>query len=1501
MTAESRVRRPLRALLLWVLAAVGLALAAGVAAGAWISRTAEGREFALEWAVSRLRPMINGSITVGSLGPPGLLEAATLYELAVTDTTGHTVIAADSIKAQYSILGLLTGTPDVTDLEIWGAVLDLAAEHGPVDLAALVALPDEDAPDQDAPNQAAPNQAAPDAMPAVSSPAIRIGDIAIRSATVVRPGELAGENRVITIDADLWDVAIRPAERLLLTANARAPNISYPVGNGVLQLSDIVATIAVGAETTVVEFAQFDLPESRGRGRLETRPQPDGRRTFMDLDMSHLALTDLRWIHGGLDGGVAQGRFGIVYDPTGLRIDLDEVRADLDDGGRLALSGALLVDDATTLSELRLSPDGLATREIEPFVPVDQLPTGRISGELSLDGALDRLDFAGDLTLQPEPGRGPPMHVVGNGTIPNATGVADLELTVASLNYALLQPFVVQPGVRGIGDLAIRANGRLETGIAVEIAATHALPGDIASQVALAGSLYGDTAISVVDLDGTVSPLSLPTLGAFLESTPLHGQVDGSFSLRGPMERLDMAVDLHTESGRLAAEGTINARNPAAGYAVAVSSDDLDLSRLLPMLPESTTVAGRATLVGQGLDLGSLQANLTLDTGPSSIGALHVDSAAFNGRVDGDGLLHVETLYAEAAGVVVDGQGDIGAMPGVVGGGIEVSLSSPSIRPLRDLFMGPNLVAWDELSRIEQDLLIELDGVDPDTVPRARDLRFGGAVQGDLEIYGGLDDLSAAGVVRLNGLEYGQTAAASLVAELDLAGMRIARDQAGTPDNPGDSRFGDPRVRITATGDSLAYGERRYQRATAEIDFALGAQGRLRALVERSDRESYEAQGVVRLTDRTGRVDLDRLTLVFDDRRWNLQGPARFQWSPDFIEVNDFGLIRPGGQGLSLRANGRIARNGGGESDFRLGTNALELSIVGRLLQMETPPTGRLAMDLRANGTGTDPRWQGVMRIDEAEYQTLLFDSLTVRGSYAARSLTTALESWTNGRRALAINGTVPLDFTRAPVDEPLPERPIGLTVAADSFPAAMASGALKSLEQIDGTVSGNVALTGNTSEPQLNGALHWQDGAALIASVGVQLSSAEVNLGLNPDGSVNVTASAVSGGTIDVDGTVDVSQLADSVPLNLAFRARNFRVIEREDMEAAISSDNVTLTGSFDFPFIQGAVDVEGGTVFVEEFQRTAEAVNLYDPALFRAATLQFGDDRDDDVVETRLPFLQNLRMLIDVHVGRGNFLRSRQMNVETTGDLRLTFDRRGNQLILAGEMGVARGTYSLGPRTLTLTEGVFRFPGTPGFNPGIAITAEDRLRTRDGQPLVITADISGTLLSPVPTFSSDSESAMSEADLINYLVFGRSTSALLGEAGAPVGAARDLLLGQFANEISYLLATDLGVDHISVSRSEQGQANAAFGASSLQLEVGKYVLDDLYLTGVFERGFCTDPTLPRNSGGVRFEVGMPRDVRLEGFVEGRCTRGGYRGLGDAALELENIWGFLLFREWGY
>ncbi|MDE2753349.1 MAG: hypothetical protein OXI83_12295, partial [Gemmatimonadota bacterium] len=87
MTREDKPAggRWIRTIFLWLVVAASLGLAAGVAGAVWISHTAAGREAALDWVLNRVRPAINGSITVGSMGPGGLFGGTTLHDIRLTD------------------------------------------------------------------------------------------------------------------------------------------------------------------------------------------------------------------------------------------------------------------------------------------------------------------------------------------------------------------------------------------------------------------------------------------------------------------------------------------------------------------------------------------------------------------------------------------------------------------------------------------------------------------------------------------------------------------------------------------------------------------------------------------------------------------------------------------------------------------------------------------------------------------------------------------------------------------------------------------------------------------------------------------------------------------------------------------------------------------------------------------------------------------------------------------------------------------------------------------------------------------------------------------------------------------------------------------------------------------------------------------------------------------------------------------------------------------------
>src|SRR5690625_7570417 len=95
-----------------------------------------------------------------------------------------------------------------------------------------------------------------------------------------------------------------------------------------------------------------------------------------------------------------------------------------------------------------------------------------------------------------------------------------------------------------------------------------------------------------------------------------------------------------------------------------------------------------------------------------------------------------------------------------------------------------------------------------------------------------------------------------------------------------------------------------------------------------------------------------------------------------------------------------------------------------------------------------------------------------------------------------------------------------------------------------------------------------------------------------------------------------------------------------------------------------------------------------------------------------------------VEVEIQRGSWLRSRQLNVEVSGDLRVEFNRSREDIRLTGTLNAVRGTYEfyiaedLPARRLIVREGVVEFDGTPGVNAAVDLTASYRGRTTNGHP---------------------------------------------------------------------------------------------------------------------------------------------------------------------------------------
>jgi hypothetical protein len=225
--------------------------------------------------------------------------------------------------------------------------------------------------------------------------------------------------------------------------------------------------------------------------------------------------------------------------------------------------------------------------------------------------------------------------------------------------------------------------------------------------------------------------------------------------------------------------------------------------------------------------------------------------------------------------------------------------------------------------------------------------------------------------------------------------------------------------------------------------------------------------------------------------------------------------------------------------------------------------------------------------------------------------------------------------------------------------------------------------------------------------------------------------------------------------------------------------------------------------------------------------------------------------------------------------------------------------------------------FIGRPGLNPDLDIQASTRIRRPDDTPFRVQAQVSGTLVQPVVTLTTE-ETGLAEEDLVSYLVFGQPSSALGGRNTTQLGRVQGasalsnplvqggvtFVGGAWANQFGSAFAQELGalsLDYVSV---QQGGVQSLGGdlLGDTQLELGRYVGDDLFVIMVI-RPFDTAAQTQNTVAGIRVEIALTDDYNVEMFYEDRFLRSTSSLLGTSSglPEDSRVLGVFLFREWGY
>jgi hypothetical protein len=1443
-----------------------------------------------EWGMQRVRGIalgwlkdrVQGEVRIGRISGGGLLHGAILHDVSIVGTNKRKFFSVDSAEISYDWRTLLRGDIRMDHVRLYQPNVHL--EELPGDTAWNYQYIFQDT----TPGRLTPKE----------RKLIMFDDLHVinGSATVLYPlppvTSPADTARLLTerfgrdlgrvmhfdnlqgrVTRALWESPIEPGRMFEIgDVNGLAFVYKQPVkitgARGRLTMRDSVVTL---------DFPDVRLPSSHGAvmGRVVMNR---GRNVFdIQLDLDNFAFRDMDWLYDKLPAqGGGRGRMRIQTLRRGTLFLAENARL-ATPGTNVAGSFGIVVGDTTYFTKVDLRASPLDINVIKRMMPNGLPIDGLMMGTVEVKGPLSALEMKGDMKLA---SKGNTSAVVFAGTVDarNRTiGRNGIKAQVRDFDLGLihaLQPrFTLAGRITGNVD-AIPDAGNIRIAADIE----HRNGSGAPSSLTGGGLLTGPPGARALEMDWTARYISLDELAVqYPALRGLSGSVSGPLHIAGPLTDLTYRTELLTAGGTLDITGWLRRSGAEPRYGGEGRTSSFALDRFDKRLPTGT-VSGRFAFDLGGTAMANANGTVRLDVDSARFGPVPVQHSIVSAHM-GDGMLHVDSMVATTPAGDIVGGGSFGLVGGK-SGTLQLSMLSES------------------LSGLEADLF----GSKSDA---AEAPRLAGSIRASASIDGSIFGANVIGTAALRDVVVGPLRARG--ATLSLNGRMM--DSAGTS------------MHAVAHADTLTGYRHTFRVADLSYDGAGDTAG-VSLTGGDADVKRVTLHGHLLRNEQVQSFRLADLTLGGEDP-WSLVAPATLSWAHNRLHVDQLTLQSSDSVSNAdvvgdLMWNDTIA-----PMDFHFGLHSVDVGEFLRLAHSDLPGSGNIEGSVHVTGTAANPLLDSDMSVSDLRYGDLRLDRLASTVKYRNQDIETFFDARQKDRRVLSGGGHTPFDLRFRQVAERKLDRPLAMTFTADSLPLALPLGALPGFTDIAGRVDGTVAFNGTTLDPALSGSLDVRDGAATWDASGVHYYGVNGTAKLISDRVVDVLATgrggvmrrngrfagAATDGNAAVSGRLDFTTLTDP-GFALKMTATNLLAAKRREADITMSGD-MQLNGRYSRPEVTGNVTVEEGSLYLDEVYRRYLVVELDPNLLFNVVDTSLVSVRRVLPVSDN-PFLKNLLISnVGVHVNaRDAWLRSRDLEVLVGGDLTVAFDRRDADLRMTGSLGVIRGTYNLAypplqARRFQVREGTIEFPGTPGIDPNLTITAAYRAPTRN-EPLDVIASVTGTLQTPRVRLTSDAQPPISESDLASYLFFGVPSweVATFGNGSAGLGA--DLGLRTFAPSVLGYAASGLQTltqrfglfDYVGISAAdtETGQValNNAFANffASTQIDVGRVFFNDVYF-GITKRMNNSFP-------GARIEWRYSPTYTAQIFVEDRFANTPSFGL-QREVGFKRVAGFFLFREWGY
>jgi len=353
-------------------------------------------------------------------------------------------------------------------------------------------------------------------------------------------------------------------------------------------------------------------------------------------------------------------------------------------------------------------------------------------------------------------------------------------------------------------------------------------------------------------------------------------------------------------------------------------------------------------------------------------------------------------------------------------------------------------------------------------------------------------------------------------------------------------------------------------------------------------------------------------------------------------------------------------------------------------------------------------------------------------------------------------------------------------------------------IENANGKIKLSTTVGGTLGQPQLklDGAL--SEGAITIPNLNITIAEVQATLSSDNSQVLRYEASARSGeGDISIQGLTQLDP-GKQWSSEIAIKGKSFEVARIPEARVEISPDIVIKTQGNDI-HVDGEVYVPVANLQPKD---VSSAVSVSDDVVVIGGT---------QPPEEKMQILAKIKVILGDRVRFYGFGFDGQFG----GDITI-IEKPGKPTSANGELKVIEGRYRAYGQRLDINDGRVFFSGGPVTNPGLDMRA-----IRAVPDIIVGLSILGSVKSPkIELFS---EPPMDQAEILSYLVLGRSMEGASQEDGqAMAGAA--LALGLAGGDtLARRIGQQFGFDELRIDTSEND-------GSSLLL--GRYLSPRLYLS---------------------------------------------------------------------